>query len=1682
MARMCNYPNPEYALRAMMQPVAVNGRAHLCNLLAYAEEILKIGERVISDLAKDALMSFYEHDIASLDGVAAPGSDDCWLRVSRLREVTAPEPDEAHRPWMAPKEGKGPFDRPRLLDTKLVSVSIEEASDLIEAGLALEDDVMKPRGAVVEANKVDILLSLVNLPEFAAAFDEWMAGPWTAWADSERPRRRSIAFYNRLFETQQRMAAMGDDVPVEAVFGVGIARWNHPGGRVNAPVIEAIVELELDPEDGAIIVRARQQAPRLALRPFDMLEIEGVGTLYREASAQLERLYNDPDVGFSPYERVGYEMVLRMCQSRLSAAAVYERDIRENESDRTPPHADEKLRISDTWVLYIRQRSVNFRCEDIRRLTARIRDTEDELDLPAPALQMTTRPTDALVDDDVVDLGITTLNLPLGPHISGPPHGSSEGGSGSGTLKEEKAYFFPLPYNDDQIEIVRRLEDESVSGVVVQGPPGTGKTHTIANIIAHYMATGRRVLVSAHEPEALAAIQQKLPASIRDLAIAVIHSDREGSRQLEQAVDILASQVKQIDKRAYNEQRLERERMLSEIRMALSDTDERIRAYADQNLTAVTYRGEQLMPMDLAARVEADRPVHGWFPDELGMEARFEHTFAAEDITEVTRIRAELGADIVYSVQHLPEHGTFPDVPKLLVAHEAFVRERQVEARAAAGDLPYVSFGPGAEMDDARSLHAWLADLETWTKDIDPCGLWLADLYRMLVGAKPVNEMVRDGMRKLCLEWAGIYIDSQPFILRGVELPGMATLDPTFDAAVEALAGGRKPFGVFSFGQSALKAKIEAVRVDGSAPSAVEGWTCIRDYRAWQRRAQSFVSRWSAAAKALEFPVLSGDWDALATRVVELGGLVDRMHQFHVDAPKKVALVAALFPYGVDPQKVVFHFDASVVSEALSVSLHEEGHANAMTVRRKLDEEGELSALPFHSAVLAIRHALGDPDVVPKELADGWRSVLDEARRLDGLREQRNRLEAISAAVSESGAPKWAAALLQGNDERGDLCAPANWKDTWDWARADGYMRSISNRGTLVALSARRAALEERQRELLAEIVRLRTFIGLKQGITERVASALTKFGIKVRQLGAGTGKSAERHRRAIREATLEASEAVPCWILPEWRVAEQLPSELATFDLVIIDEASQSDITSLPAVLRGKKLLVVGDDKQVSPSAVGMEEKTVVQLRETFLRDMDIANYLEPTTSLYDLASMTVPGSVIMLREHFRCVEPIIRFSSRFYPKALVPLRLATAEERLDPPLIDIYVPHGRKVRDVNEAEATVISEEIRRLTEDPDFAGRSIGVISLIGDKQAKLIQGRLIETIGIEAITSHRIICGNASTFQGQERDIIFLSMVACPSTSRAQTARLMEQRFNVAMSRARDRMYLVRSVAASMLSEKDLKAAVIEHFRNPMGAAVIAQPKDVLEACDSDFERDVGKCLLDLGYRVRPQVPVGAFRIDFVVEGEGNRRLAVELDGDRYHGPERWAEDQHRQRAMERLGWVFWRCWGSHWLSDRQGSLDDLLATLVRLGIEPVGGDFSPQIWTEHRVIVDAAGAGLAAQVAAAELGHPVLATVDGSGLGITLTNAADPAPASTTPEHDRDAVVEAGDTVIVRFADDNRVRRFRLSYEANDPERGVVHIAQPIGEALLGNGIEEEIEIIVGGQSRRVIIEKITKAA
>ena len=270
-----------------------------------------------------------------------------------------------------------------------------------------------------------------------------------------------------------------------------------------------------------------------------------------------------------------------------------------------------------------------------------------------------------------------------------------------------------------------------------------------------------------------------------------------------------------------------------------------------------------------------------------------------------------------------------------------------------------------------------------------------------------------------------------------------------------------------------------------------------------------------------------------------------------------------------------------------------------------------------------------------------------------------------------------------------------------------------------------------------------------------------------------------------------------------------------------------------------------------------------------------------------------------------------------------------------------------------INETEVEAIVEEIKKITSDPKYQNRSIGVISLIGSQQANAIQGRLLDELGEEIYQKYKIACGDSATFQGKERDIIFLSMVVGPGQGVVLNKREYEQRFNVALSRARDRMYLYRSIQESDLTnENDLRLKVIRHFVNPMPHL---KPCDnQIELCDSEFERDVYRRLVNLGYSVIPQVKVGPYSIDLVVEGENDRRLAIELDGDKYHPPEKWVDDWKRQRTMERVGWKFWRCWGSNYILDPEGCISDLVATLNSMGIYPTSNINRANIFVEHRV--------------------------------------------------------------------------------------------------------------------------------
>jgi hypothetical protein len=132
-------------------------------------------------------------------------------------------------------------------------------------------------------------------------------------------------------------------------------------------------------------------------------------------------------------------------------------------------------------------------------------------------------------------------------------------------------------------------------------------------------------------------------------------------------------------------------------------------------------------------------------------------------------------------------------------------------------------------------------------------------------------------------------------------------------------------------------------------------------------------------------------------------------------------------------------------------------------------------------------------------------------------------------------------------------------------------------------------------------------------------------------------------------------------------------------------------------------------------------------------------------------------------------------------------------------------------------------------------------------------------------------------------------------------------------------------------------------------------------DLMAMCESYFERDVLARLLSKGYRVRPQMGALGYRIDLVVEGAGDRRVAIECDGDKYHGPERWADDIQRQRMLERdpdvimvgemrdteIGFIFFA---------RSGP-STCRARVRRRPARPPGGCFGPQSTTVRLALCD-----------------------------------------------------------------------------------------------------------------------------
>ena len=1460
-------------------------RPRAVHLLEYLDAVRLLREKPVRDIAEYRDKRWWAGDLPDHPSCSVTlTGDEPWLRVSKAQVPPPPTVPEEIARYISEAGVHDPGSTPAFVpdfERQLTAdLAVEDVDDLDEEYVPdLEEDYGDDDFRSLAALKeADLLREMLR---------GYVEGPWSNWVAEAKVALKARALYDDLFNLRLRLQR--DSALIELVWGHAVLSWTTAGTQVVHPLVTSQVQISFDPDTGAITVDPDTLAPhQLEAEVLQGLNLSGFDLLLDVR----EGFRADPVGPFDPRARNLYE--------RLLSALGQDGEIVEA---RTPLPPKDEPRITDTWVLMVRRRSTMY-----RRFFGELRTALDagQIEVPAPLV--------AVVADEPGKLDLAGNN--------------ADGGDGGSWQRAAERLLMPLPTNPEQEAVARRLALHH--GVTVQGPPGTGKTHTIANLISHLVGHGKRVLVTSQKEQALGVLRDKIPESIRDLSVAVLGSSASSIAQLDQSVQAIYERAVALDRGTARKQIISLDTQLTNVQREIGALRTRIAAGIAREQDSYWLDAATHTPSTLGHWLAVNEADLSYIPDPLTSDQPFPLTPA--EIADLFRLaasvaladRAEarlllpLAADLVTSTSLASKKAELREVRDRLAGTDSAIHDRVALERLSPEDLSaLIDWVEQAGKKLAQLEQPWLAAIRVELRNVAFGAVWRDQLKAFQEGIQELAAW-RNKLLGHVVELPDDGLPAKEVVTQLTELR-------------DRLAAGK---GVNKAFQRELYRLREACRVDEEPPrTADDVELCLTEARSRRRRFE-LIRRWNDGVGRVGGPILDR-----ATTAPEylLVGLAENLGDaFSWEDGEWDNLRSRLQDVGVRVPLVPTSADLPTLADTLRTA--------ALHVREK-----------------ALAAWL---DAVHKHLADGvsqptasylWRSLLgafttsswsqwdqlvDEVRRLNALTADAARFDAVAARLGAV-APIWASRIIESAGESAVVGSAYTAARAWEWRQAESWLRGITTADDPAALQRQLEAKLRLAASITADLASESAWLGLAERLTDAERRALTAWVQSLRKVGKGTGKYAAHWRAEAQKAMREAQSAVPVWIMPAHRVVESFDPVTTRFDVVIVDESSQCDLFGLAALSLADRAVIVGDDKQISPQGIGTDESAVHELIMQHISDLPQSGLLDIKSSLYDLAKMRFPG-VIMLREHFRCLPEIIEFSNQLsYNGAILPLR----EQPTDPSwlsVVDAPIADGfrDKGTDTNEAEADFIVDKIAELCGDPRYDGMTFGVISLLGDGQANLIQGKLVERIGEKEMEHRRTRCGNAYHFQGDERNVVFLSMVVAIGEGRrigAMTKEADRQRINVAASRAQDQLWCVRSVTLDELHPDDVRAQLIRYCQNP--AQVSQAVAEASASFDSDFERDVFGKIVARGYLVKTQYRVGRYRIDLVVEGQRSR-LALELDGDAYHGPDRAESDQQRQAILERLGWTFHRIRGSAYYRDPDAALSGLWDRLESLGIRPV----------------------------------------------------------------------------------------------------------------------------------------------
>ncbi len=1123
-------------------------------------------------------------------------------------------------------------------------------------------------------------------------------------------------------------------------------------------------------------------------------------------------------------------------------------------------------------------------------------------------------------------------------------------------------FLLTKPANQEQQRIITRLEKSG--SVLVQGPPGTGKSHTIANIIGHLLANGKTILVTSHTAKALRVVREKVVDPLRPLCVSVLDNDQESKAQLEESINGIVTYLSKTDSQSLTLEIAARSRKRADLKEKLKAAETEALHIRKSEYTDIIVAGEGVSPSEAARRVHELEKNHAWIPGPLEDGAPLSLT--EEELRELYTTNERISPTEENCLQEgVPE---LTSLPKPSEAAALFTEISAIDAQSAnynAGKWQHSNQDPvklSALRDQLHriaetfSSHDWIhrviGDSSSEAERQQP---WLS----LIAQIRQSNQDIATRSELIFAYGPSVPVEAPN------ELEATNQALATCLKILDHLKSGNSLGFLSTLFRGDWKLFMERASVDGGKPSKPEHFESLVALLETRRARLTLKTRWER-------------------QVTQLGG--PSLHDKEPELTAKQFLTPLEF--ATSWSKSWGEIEATLTAQGLEIA----------------SSGGKLQASATPSTYSGMIRDLINQQIIPtidarlvwlnlRELTRLKDQLLGDVQLYSGLlHNSREYLIDFAKALETLDSRKYESAYYRYLEIKGKKPVFDRRKSLLErLARvAPSWAKCIEIRQGIHALSTSpqaidlawkvaqwRQELEKRHSQNYQEVQR--KISGLKQELAQVNAEYVEKLawryqqertGLKEQQAlkgwqqiqnkitKSGTGKKDAQLKRESRRLLRDCKEAVPVWIMPLSRAYESFELGHPRFDVLILDEASQSDITALAAFTIAKQVLVVGDDKQVTPLGSFTKIDPVLALIQQMLQGIPNRLLYDGSTSVYDLAAQSF-GETIRLVEHFRCVPDIIEFSNQLsYNGEIKPLREATSSP-FSRHVVAHRITSTNSDKKRNFEEANEVAAMVAAMTQMPEYSNSSIGVIGLLGTEQPLLIDSILQRRIPMSAYSKHSILCGIPPQFQGDERDVILLSMVdtcQAPPLSMRQDDKF-KKRFNVAASRARNQLWVVHSLNPTTdLKPGDLRLRLIHHAENP-GAlkAAITATQMRADPRSQVFEQGVIADLMNAGFRITPQFSVGAYVIDIVVEG-ARRRIAVECDGDRYHPPERLSDDIQRQMVLERLGWHFIRIRGSEYFRGKESTIKRVVAELESLGIEKLGpkGESEPSFIENDRL--------------------------------------------------------------------------------------------------------------------------------